>query len=114
MHERKKMMFDLSDAFIALPGGLGTIEELMELLTWAQLGFHHKPCGLLNVSGYFDRLLSFLDHATVEGFIKPVHRDLLLVSEDPEILLERFRSYSPERIDKWNGSRITDSVPEPG
>jgi uncharacterized protein (TIGR00730 family) len=111
MHERKKMMFDLSDAFIALPGGLGTIEELMELLTWAQLGFHHKPCGLMNVSGYFDHLLSFLDHATSEGFIKPVHRDLLLVAEDPEILLERFRSYAPERIDKWNGSRITDSVP---
>jgi uncharacterized protein (TIGR00730 family) len=112
MHERKKMMFDLSDAFIALPGGLGTIEELMELLTWAQLGFHHKPCGILNVSGYFDYLLSFIDHATSEGFIKPEHRDMLLVSEEPAMLLERFRTYDPARIDKWNGSLIMECVSE--
>jgi uncharacterized protein (TIGR00730 family) len=104
MHERKKMMFDLSDAFIALPGGLGTIEELMELLTWAQLGFHRKPCGLLNVLGYFDRLLSFLNHATSEGFMRPEHKEMILVSEDPAILLERLRSYHPDVIDKWNGS----------
>jgi uncharacterized protein (TIGR00730 family) len=112
MHERKKMMFDLSDAFIGLPGGLGTVEELMEILTWAQLGFHKKPCGLLNVSGYFDYILSFLNHATSEGFIKPAHRDMLLVSEDPAILLERFRSYDPAKIDKWSGSQIAEYLPE--
>jgi uncharacterized protein (TIGR00730 family) len=114
MHERKKMMFDLSDAFIALPGGFGTLEEFTELLTWAQLGFHQKPCGLLNVSGYFDRFLSFLDHAMAEGFMKPLHRELLLVSEEPDALLERFRAHAPIEIDKWNGSRVAECVSEQG
>ena len=101
MHERKQMMFDLSDAFIGLPGGLGTIEEITELLTWAQLGLNKKPCGLINVSGYFDPFLSFLDRTVSEGFMKQEHREMLLVSEDPEKLLECFRSYSAPDIEKW-------------
>jgi uncharacterized protein (TIGR00730 family) len=111
MHERKKLMFDLADAFIALPGGFGTIEELTELLTWAQLGLHKKPCGLLNISGFFDSFLSFLDHATLEGFIKPVHRDLLMVAEDADSLIKRLQSYVPVEIGKWSGVPIKESVP---
>jgi uncharacterized protein (TIGR00730 family) len=106
MHERKQMMADLSDAFIALPGGYGTIEEVTELLTWAQLGFHKKPIGLLNVSGYFDSFLSFLDHTVSEGFTKQEHRDMLFVSEEPEILLNRFKSFVVPMVDKWVGVRI--------
>lgn len=104
MHERKSMMMDFSDAFIALPGGFGTLEELAELLTWAQLGFHKKPCGLLNISGYFDALLSFLDHAVAEGFMKPEHREMLLVSKTPDALLDRFASYAAPAQDKWGAS----------
>ena len=101
MHERKKMMFDLSDAFIALPGGMGTLEELAELLTWAQIGLHRKPCGILNTAGYFNALLDFLDHTTAEGFTKPRHREMLLVSEDPEELLMLFQTDIPPAADKW-------------
>jgi uncharacterized protein (TIGR00730 family) len=101
MHERKQMMHDLSDAFIALPGGFGTIEEITELLTWAQLGIHGKPIGLMNVSGYFDAFLSFLDHAVSEGFMKQEHRAMLLVAEEPEALLEQFRAYKPPTVEKW-------------
>lgn len=101
MHERKSMMFDLSDGFIALPGGFGTLEEMAELMTWAQLGFHKKPCGLLNVDGYFDELLSFLDSAVSKGFIKLEHRQMLLVSDDPNELLEQFESYNAPEIEKW-------------
>ena len=103
MHERKQMMLDLSDAFVALPGGFGTLEEIMELLTWAQLGFHKKPVGLMNVSGYFDPFLSFLNRAVTEGFIKQEHRDMLFVSEDPEDLLKRFGSYAAPKVEKWIG-----------
>ena len=88
MHERKAIMAELSDAFIALPGGLGTLEELIEMLTWAQLGLHSKPCGLLNVDGYYDALLAFLDHASAEGFITPANRGLLHVDTDPGALLD--------------------------
>jgi len=101
MHERKQMMFDLSDAFIALPGGFGTIEEVAELLTWAQLGLHEKPCGILNVSGYFDAFLSFLDRAVKEGFIKREHRDMLLVTEEPDELIDSFGSYVAPTVEKW-------------
>jgi uncharacterized protein (TIGR00730 family) len=101
MHERKQMMFDLSDAFIALPGGFGTLEEMAELLTWAQLGFHEKPCGLVNVSGYFDQFLAFLDHSVAEGFMKREHRTMLLVSKDPIELLERFNAYAAPSVEKW-------------
>ena len=100
MHERKAMMFDLANAFIALPGGYGTLEELTELLTWAQLGLHKKPCGLVNVNGYFNDLLSFLDNAVTRGFMKREHREMLLVAENPGSLLERFASYTPPKVDK--------------
>src|SRR4051812_40716759 len=88
MHERKALMAELSGAFIALPGGLGTYEELCEVLTWAQLGIHHKPCGCLNVLGYFDPLIQMLDHAVAEGFLSPENRRLLLMDDDVENLLQ--------------------------
>jgi uncharacterized protein (TIGR00730 family) len=91
MHERKAMMYDLSDAFIVLPGGIGTVEEFFEVFTWYQLGIHLKPVGLLNVHGYFDRLLDFVDHMVAEGFLKPEHRDTLVVEERPETLIVRLR-----------------------
>lgn len=101
MHERKAMMVDLADAFVALPGGLGTLEELFETWTWSQLGLHARPCGILNVAGYFDPLLSFLDHAVREGFIKPRHRALLISAHDPETLLDRLAAFRPPRIEPW-------------
>jgi uncharacterized protein (TIGR00730 family) len=100
MHERKALMAELSDAFIALPGGLGTFEEFFEVLTWAQLSIHHKPCGVLNVAGYFAALMGFLDHAVGEQFIQPEHRSMLLVDESPEALLDRFQAYQPPQVDK--------------
>jgi len=93
MHERKQVMMDLSDGFIALPGGLGTQEELFEVLTWSQLGLHTKPCGLLNVEGYYDKLCSFLDHAVEEQFVKSHHREMLLVEQSPEKLLTLMEAY---------------------
>lgn len=101
MHERKMRMFDLSDAFIALPGGLGTLEEIFEVLTWAQLGIHTKPVGLVNVLGYFDTLLGFLDSAVEKKFIRPEHRTALLVDDDPVRLLKLFDAYRGTSIDKW-------------
>jgi uncharacterized protein (TIGR00730 family) len=101
MQARKSMMAVLSDGFIAMPGGFGTLEEIIEILTWAQLQFHDKPCGLLNVNGYFNHLLSFLDHAEAEGFLRPAHRAMLLVSKHPADLLRRFESYMPPAIEKW-------------
>lgn len=89
MHARKAMMADLSDGFVALPGGLGTLEELLEIATWAQLDLHERPIGLANVAGYFNPLLSMLDRAVAERFLRPEHRELLLVAEDPRILVER-------------------------
>jgi len=101
MHERKAMMVELSDGFIALPVGLGTIEELLEVLTWAQLGFHQKPCALLNASGYYDHLSAFLDHMVEEGFVKDVHRSMLIIEKNPALLLDRFADYEPPRTNKW-------------
>lgn len=95
MHERKTKMFELSDGFIALPGGMGTLEELFEVCAWAQLEHHAKPCGVLNIDGYFDGLLGFLDHAAGEGFIKPAHRSLLLVAKEADELLDRFAGRLP-------------------
>lgn len=100
MHTRKALMADLSDGFIALPGGLGTLEEFVEILTWAQLGFHAKPCGLLNVAGYYDNLLAFIEHTSDQQFIQPEHRELILVENDPAKLLDRFASYVAPRLDK--------------
>lgn len=101
MHDRKMLMADLSDGFIALPGGIGTLEELFEIWTWAQLGFHQKPCGLLNVAGYYDALIAFLDHVADEQFVKPVHREMLMVESEPEILLDRYRDYRPPMVKRW-------------
>jgi hypothetical protein len=92
MHERKALMAELSDGFIAMPGGIGTMEEFFEVLSWAQLGIHEKPCGLLNVCGYYDPLIQFLDHAVGEDFIKPKHRALLVVESEPAKLLDRFEA----------------------
>lgn len=100
MHERKALMAELSDGFIALPGGLGTIEEFFEALTWAQLGIHRKPCGLLNAGHYYDSIIHFLDHAVSQQFIEPEHRDMILISEDPETLIEQFITYQPPQVDK--------------
>jgi uncharacterized protein (TIGR00730 family) len=90
MHERKALMAELSNGFIAMPGGIGTMEELFEVLSWAQLGLHEKPCGLLNVAGYYNPLVEFLDRAVTQDFLKPKHRALLLVESEPAILLDRF------------------------
>lgn len=90
MHERKALMAELSDGFIALPGGIGTMEEFFEVLSWAQLEIHEKPCALLNVCGYYDRLIDFLDHAVAEDFIKPKHRALLILEDNSARLLDRF------------------------
>jgi len=101
MHERKSMMAVLSDGFIAMPGGFGTLEEIIEVLTWGQLQFHSKPCGLLNVDAYFDRLLDFVAHAEDEGFVRPQHGEMLLVDSDPGKLLGRFDSYQSPQVRKW-------------
>ena len=101
MHERKALMAELADGFIALPGGLGTLEELCEVLTWAQLGFHKKPCGLLDVDGYYAPLCAFLDHAVAEGFIVPAHRGMLLADSNPAALLDRFTGYVAPVVAKW-------------
>jgi uncharacterized protein (TIGR00730 family) len=101
MHERKSVMADLSDAFVALPGGYGTWEEFFEVLTWSQLGIQRKACAVLNVNGYYDSLLEMADKALSEGFVRDVHRDLLLSDSDPERLLERLSHYSVPTIDKW-------------
>jgi uncharacterized protein (TIGR00730 family) len=101
MHERKAMMAELSDGFVALPGGFGTLEELLEIVTWAQLGLHGKPVGVVNVKGYYDPLLALLDHAVGEGFLKPLHRGMLLVGKDPEDLLAQFDRHVPTAVEKW-------------
>lgn len=107
MHERKAIMADMSDAFIALPGGLGTIEELFEVLTWSQLGFHKKPCGLLNIKQYYDNLLLFLDHVSSEQFVKPIHREMLQVASEPSSLLDMLANYNPPLVDKLIGRNQT-------
>ena len=101
MHERKALMADLADAFVAMPGGYGTFEEFCEVLTWAQLGFHRKPCGLLNVENYYAPLLTLFDQAVSEKFVKAEHRVLVLEETDPERLLDLLESYTPPILDKW-------------
>lgn len=101
MHERKMKMAELSDAFVALPGGIGTLEEIFEVWTWAQLGLHAKPCGFLNVAGYYDGLVAFLDHAVAERFVKEANRAMLVVGDDPSDLLDRFAAYGAPVVEKW-------------
>jgi uncharacterized protein (TIGR00730 family) len=101
MHERKALMAELADAFVALPGGYGTLEEFCEVVTWAQLGLHRKPCGLLNVGGFYDRLLALFDHAVAEHFVRPAHRSLVLEERDPEHLLDLLASYRSPALEKW-------------
>jgi uncharacterized protein (TIGR00730 family) len=101
MHERKALMNDLADGFIALPGGFGTYDEFCEVVTWGQLGLHKKPCGILNVAGFFDPLLALFDHATAEGFIRPDHRAMVLVEGDPARLLDRCAEYRAPIVEKW-------------
>ena len=100
MHDRKAMMAELSDGFIALPGGFGTIEELFEAITWAQLGIQKKPCGILNVGGYYDKLLEFIDHMIDHEFVKSDYRELIKIDDTPEGLIEQFNAYTPVTVDK--------------
>jgi len=101
MHERKALMADLSDAFIALPGGFGTLEEFFEVLTWSQLGLHAKPCGIVNVLEYYTPLLRMLDHAVDERFLKPQNRALVMAGETPSELLQAFEDWRPVHVEKW-------------
>jgi len=101
MHERKAKMAELADAFVALPGGLGTLEEIFEVWTWGQLGIHRKPCGFLDVNGYYAPLLAFLDAAVESGLIRPQHRAMAVVDTDGESLLRRLAEYEPPRVEKW-------------
>lgn len=103
MHERKAKMAELSDGFIALPGGWGTFEEIFEALTWAQLGIHEKPCGLLNISGYFDHLALFLQHAMDEKFVREAYKPMIMMEQGPDDLLDRFAAYQPPKVHKWIG-----------
>jgi uncharacterized protein (TIGR00730 family) len=113
MHERKALMAELSDAFIALPGGYGTFDEFCEILTWTQLGLQRKPCGILNVEGYYDRLLQMFDHATTEGFVKPAHRRMVISGSDPESLVDRLLPATC-RSRKTQCARCRDSHRRPG
>ena len=103
MHERKAMMAEFSDGFIALPGGLGTMEELFEVWTWAQLGFHDKPCGLMNVAGYYDHLIAFISHAVDQEYVKAAHQNTLLVANEPSDLIQQMANYQAAPNDKWIG-----------
>ncbi len=101
MHERKALMAELSDAFVAMPGGIGTFDELFEIWTWGQLGLHRKPCGLLNVHRFYDGLVRFLDHAAAEGFLQPLHRQMLIEAACPAELLDRLADYQPPATRQW-------------
>lgn len=101
MHQRKALMSELSDGFIALPGGIGTLEELFEVWTWAQLGYHQKPCSLLNIAGFYDGLSAFLDHVAAEAFMKQAHRSMLIVEQDIDTLLAAIQAYRAPQVTKW-------------
>jgi uncharacterized protein (TIGR00730 family) len=110
MHERKALMAELADGFVALPGGMGTLEELIEVYTWSQLGLHAKPLGLLNVSGYYDPLVAFLDRAVEQAFLRPEHRAVMAVEGEPAALLERLERAQPSTLVKWlDAPRLTRS-----
>ncbi len=101
MHERKAAMADMADAFVMLPGGFGTWEELFEAVTWTQLGIHAKPCGILDVAGYFGPLVGMLDAAAAQRFVRPEHREILLLDDDAASLLDRLAAWHPSAIEKW-------------
>ena len=101
MHERKALMAELAGGFVAVPGGIGTLEELIEVLTWSQLGIHAKPCGVLDANGFYSGLSGFLDHMVSEGFLRSQHRATLLSAADPETLLDRLEAWEPVRVAKW-------------
>ena len=101
MHERKQKMFDLSDAFIALPGGFGTLEEILEIITWAQLGFHQKPIGLMNIEGFFNSLFDFFNKSVTQKFIKSEHVDMIKSESTPSLLLKALKTYQLPKLDKW-------------
>ena len=103
MHERKAKMAELSDGFVAMPGGYGTFEEFCEIITWAQLGLHRKPCGILNVEGYYDSLLALFDRAVAEGFVHPTNRRLVIQETDPDRLLDLLSNYTPPNMERWIG-----------
>jgi uncharacterized protein (TIGR00730 family) len=105
MHERKAQMSELSDGFIAMPGGFGTLEELFEVITWAQLGIHKKPFGLFNIAGFFDKLIEFLDFQVEQGFVQPQHREMIIVSDEAEQLVELLSSFQPVAQEKWMSTR---------
>jgi len=109
MHERKQLMVDFSDGFIALPGGFGTLDELFETLTWLQLGFHHKPVGILNIGGFFDGLIEFIRHMCQSGFLKPEHAQCVLVENDHTRLLERMQAFQPPQLGKWMEQMVRDA-----
>lgn len=104
MHQRKALMAEMTNGFIALPGGIGTMEELFEVWTWAQLGYHDKPCALLNVEGYYNPLIRFIDQMTHQGFIRPEHRDMLIVAPDIPALFKRLEAYKPPQTARWIAS----------
>jgi uncharacterized protein (TIGR00730 family) len=101
MHERKALMAKMADGFISMPGGFGTLEETIEMLTWTQLGIHEKPIGLMNIDGYFDRLFDFIDHMVSEGFLAEDFRDMVLMDENPVDLLEKMTKFAPPQVDRW-------------
>jgi hypothetical protein len=101
MHERKALMAEMADAFLVLPGGFGTLDELCEIVTWAQLGFHRKAVAFLNVAGYYDPFLAFIDHSVQEGFVSSSSRDVLLVDDAPDALLEKLVHYTPPEVNRW-------------
>lgn len=101
MHERKALMAELSDGFIAMPGGIGTLEELFEMFTWLQLGFHEKPLGLLNIDGFFDNLIVFLKQTVNKKFLQKQHLEMLIIESDPDRLLQRFKDFTPLHVNKW-------------
>ncbi len=105
MHERKAQMSELSDGFIAMPGGFGTLEELFEIITWAQLGIHKKPFGLFNIAGFFDKLIEFLDFQVEQGFVQQQHREMIIVSDEAEQLVELLSSFQPVTQEKWMSTR---------
>jgi len=101
MHQRKAKMFEISDGFVALPGGFGTFEELLEILTWSQIGYSAKPCGILNVNGYYDELLKFFDKSVEMRFVRQEYRDAIIVETSPQKILEKFEKFKPVNIEKW-------------